>query len=611
MSQESTSKNSLTPPDKHSEHFLASSTKYSRWQEWLPYALLISITFSLYAESLYYHFVWDDLAYVLENDRIRQLSYASLRRIWTEPYFSQYAPIHLSFLAVVYSVADFSAFHYHLSQLLLHGGCVCLLYFVLKRILPLRVALLATLLFAVYPPNVEVVAWVSQTKTTLSFLFFLVSFWAFLRHVERGQRSDGLICALFLVLSLTAKISTVVAPAVFLAYAYSQRPGWNRSNQMLLIGFLFPISMLFAGVHLATTRTLVTPGAALLFDSAILDATLPLVDMSSSYIGGFYTHLLNMPRLLFFYLRMVVAPFPLSAWHMFRLYGELNWHTGAAWIGVILLCWALYRSPRQLQFWQLWFYLFLLPVLQFIPNPIWVADRYLYVPAVGAFVLISAFFYYLADRVSSWWVRWSMHAAMGTALLALAWLTHAYLPLWRNDLTLWRATAKGCPTSAYCHHAFGNSLFINGYSRLAIPELYRAVQIRQDPSYLVDLGDAYALGVMDYARALLAYRMATQVSSYVPLSTKVKIARAYYQSGQIAEADKTIAEAERTYAVSVDLLVVKAFVLGKQGRLDDARRSIQHAIRLADPPTSAAQLLKTYWPNPEEAGRLFVILAPF
>ena len=46
---------------------------------------------------------------------------------------------------------------------------------------------------------------------------------------------------------------------------------------------------------------------------------------------------------------------------------------------MLVWLWILYRSSREYQFWQLWFIAFLLPVLQIVPNSIWVADRYLYI----------------------------------------------------------------------------------------------------------------------------------------------------------------------------------------------------------------------------------------
>src|SRR5258706_15621212 len=127
------------------------------WHRILPYALLLSITAALYGATLYFDFVWDDFYYVLQNYGIQKPSFAALRANWTNPYFGQYAPLHISFLEVVYSFSGLEPFGYHLGQLLLHGACVCLLYRVLEKVESARVALLASFWFAVYPPNIETV----------------------------------------------------------------------------------------------------------------------------------------------------------------------------------------------------------------------------------------------------------------------------------------------------------------------------------------------------------------------------------------------------------------------------------------------------------------------
>src|ERR1019366_643263 len=146
--------------------------------------------------------------------------------------------------------------------------------------------------------------------------------------------------------------------------------------------------------------------------------------------------------------------------------------------------WVLYRSNRHTQFWGLWFFAFLAPVLQIIPNLTWVAERYLYIPAIGAFVLISAFFFDIWDRLQQKQLRWGVEFAMVTVLVLLVWRTETYLPVFRNDLTLWESTAKTCPTSAACHAGLGSALIDDHQIERGVTELIRAIEIRPSPDYL-------------------------------------------------------------------------------------------------------------------------------
>ena len=343
------------------------------WPKLLPYVLLLSVTLALYSPSLYYGFVWDDFVYIPLNYHIQGFTSLNLKAVWTGTYLGHYAPIHHTFLAFLYHFAGSEPFGYHLGQLVLQIVCVLLLYFLLERIESSRIALLASLLFAVHPTNVETVAWVSETKSTLAFLFFLLSFWAFLRQRERGGWGYGVWCAVFQILSLLAKINTVVAPAIFLLWDYRQRRSFDKKTIASLACF-FLISIIMTGVHLVS-----------FMESQGID--------ERAYFGGPGVHVMNLPLFIFFYIQMLIFPHPLSAWYMFPVAVHFSGTLAVEWAALLVLAWFLLRSNRQAQFWGLWFLVFLAPVLQIIPFGIWVADRYLYIPAIGLFVLGSGFFF--------------------------------------------------------------------------------------------------------------------------------------------------------------------------------------------------------------------------
>src|ERR1035437_3789942 len=299
---------------------LGFSEKPGSWRKLLPYALLLGVTLALYATAIYFDFVWDDFRYIAENYRIQGLSAAHLRDIWTHPYLGLFAPIHLSILAILHSLFGLQPYGYHLGQILIHAACVCLLYRILEKIESARVALLACLLFAVYPPNSETVAWISETKSTLAFLFLLLSFGACLRLRERESWRDGIMCSLFLILSLLAKINTVVAPAIFLLYDYKQ--GYLlKKGRAWSLGWFFLISAIFTGIHLASFNPTIHASAEWLKEVTLPDNRPANFFSSTRYYGGFGVHLLNLPRLILFYLRMLVFPYPLWGWRLLRLFG--------------------------------------------------------------------------------------------------------------------------------------------------------------------------------------------------------------------------------------------------------------------------------------------------
>ena len=556
------------------------------WQKFLPYALLLSVTFAVYATTLYFSFEGDDHLYIENNLWIRKLSLLHLRAIWRGSYLGHYAPVDHTFLAVVYHFGGLNPFAYHLAQLLLHASCLCLVYLILERLESSRIALLASLLLAVHPTTIETVAWISEIKSTLAFLFFLLSFLAFLRLRSSERWWYAIPCALFLILSILAKINTVVAPAIFLLYDYRQGNPFKRGRIWSLICF-FAISAGLVAIHLFS-----------FFGSKST--------LGSSYYGGLGVHLANLPVTIFFYIRMVVFPHPLTIWHVVRVYENFNWVVGLGWIALLGITWLLYRSDRHTRFWSLWFIVFLLPVLQIIPNLIWVAERYLYIPAIGAFVLLSRLFFLGWDRLQRVWLRWGWEFAMGCVLLIFVWRTENRLPVFRNDLTLWEATAKTCPNSATCHTALGWALLLDNQIERGAKELIRAVEIRPDADSLERLGGAYTLGLGDFRKAIIAYKMALAAggSSSPTEDVYAKLARASLLAGNMQEAGSAIQAGYQINPNAPFLLVVSSFFQWKQGNLQEARRALRTALVITDQTSGTAQFIYSYWGDVAEVGRL-------
>jgi 4-amino-4-deoxy-L-arabinose transferase-like glycosyltransferase len=561
----------------------------------LPYALLLSIAFALYGPSLYYEFVWDDFFYVNTNYRIHGLTEPQMKAVWTATYLGHYAPVHHTFLALLYQVSGADPFGYHLAQVLLHVVCVFLLFLVLARIESPRIALFASLLYSVHPTAVETVAWVSETKSTLAFLFFLLSFLAFLRLREKGGWGAGILCAVFLALSLLAKINTVVAPAIFLLWDYRQRRAFDRKTVASLACF-FLISVLMAAVHMASFMGTEWTG-------------------ESGYYGGLGVHVMNLPLFIFFYLQMTLVPHPLSAWYIFPVAPEFTWTLAALWAALLILSGFLLRSSRRIQFWALWFLVFLAPVLQIIPFGIWVADRYLYIPIIGLFVLAGSFFFHLLDRFGHdrsgrLWRRWAWEAALCIVLLTLAWRTTARLPVWKDNLTLWETTYPTCPNSAYCNESLGLALMRAGQLQRGGDLLVQAVALRPAPTYLVNLADALTWSARNYPEAARIYLRALQdpaANSGTRLwvtDAYAGLARAFILQGNLQEAAHAVNKGKNLNAGNPRLWVVEGFLHWKRGDLDAARRSLGTALTITGQRSRYAPFFTYYWGDHADVGRL-------
>ncbi len=572
----------------HRTSFFELPERLRSWQALIPYGILLSITLAVYGATVHFQFVWDDAYYIGRNFPIQELSLERLGAIWTGTYLGHYAPVNLTFLALVHAVFGMEPFGYHLAQLLLHAACLCLLYRLLCRMESPRIAFLASLLFAVYPPNIETVAWVSESKSTLALLFFLLSFGFFLRLREAGQGADsfrwGFWCGFFLLLSMLSKINTVVAPAVFLLWDYRQ--GTLTKDRLRSLAAFFLLSAAFVGIHLLSFYGSAETGGA-------------------SYYLSVWVHLMNLPRFVWFYAQMIVFPHPVSAWRMFPIYEAWNWTLVGAWAALLGLLWLISRGNRAAQFWGLWFLGFLAPVLQIFPFGIWVADRYLYIPAIGAFVLAGLGFFRIRDRARNLAGSGALDLAMASALLLLGWSAAVHVPVWRNNVALWEATTPGCDTSAYCHVSLGAALLENGQTERGMRELIRAVELRDATDYLMRLGDAYTTYARDYRQALAAYNAALSKTP-IPMRAELygKLARAHFLAGDFPQARRALAAGMESNAREPSRWAVQAFLSWKEGNLAEAREALGQALLLAGEPPDVGGYLYGVWGNGSEVRQL-------
>jgi hypothetical protein len=430
-----------------------------------------------------------------------------------------------------------------------------------------------------------------------------LSFLAFIRYRESGRALDGVACAVFLILSLLSKINTVVAPAAFLLYDYRQRTPFDRKTLASLGGY-FLVAGAFVLIHMSS-----------FFFSA---NSLAKESLGGAYYGGLGVHLLNTPFLLWFYVRTTFFPHPLTAWHMFAVHEGFDAATVGAWVALAAAAVVLLRSSRNTQFWSLWFFVFLAPVLQIVPNLTWVAERYLYIPAIGAFVLVGRAFFYVWDRIRAPSLRWVWESALACALMVLAWRTGTYLPVFETNLTLWEATAKTCPTSAICHGGLGTALLEAGQVERGVRELIRAVEIRPTPENLGRLGDAYTVSTRDFRQAIVAYNLALEQggaasSTYSSIELYARLARAHLMAGNHADAGMAIEAGRRINPQDPYLLVVESFYHSAQGNHEAALRVLQTALvstgyTPTDETTGVARFLQLYWGNAADVGRLLAFL---
>jgi hypothetical protein len=284
------------------------------------------------------------------------------------------------------------------------------------------------------------------------------------------------------------------------------------------------------------------------------------------------------------YLRNVVAPFDLSTYYPVPLRASWLDPPVALSVAVIvalvaLTCWLAWRHQPE-AFWLAWFGITLSPMLNLVPFPALMNDRYLYISLLGLLIPLLRWGRRLLERGGA--LR-AGPALVGAIALGLGILTAIRVPVYRNELNLWadhglrasyitsdrpygappRLEEKRLLNDALAQHptraAILNNLggFAFEENRLAdaLPLLVRAQGLDpSDPAITLNLGRAYLLaGHLDDAVRTLELATRLEPPSFY---AQLNLAQAYLQRGDLVRARSALTRAK---SIKADPFFWRAF----------------------------------------------------
>jgi tetratricopeptide (TPR) repeat protein len=516
-------------------------------------------------------FFFDDQRAILENPNIRRLWPVSTA-LWptTANMAVSGRPVANFTLALNYALSGSGVWSYHAFNLLIHllGGLT--LFGVVRRTLlrpglqerfgrdALPLAWLIALLWTLHPLQTEAVTYVIQRVESLMGLFFLLTFYCFIRSVEspRPRFWQALTVATCL-LGMASKEVMVTAPLLVLLYdrafvAGSLREAWRRrwGLYLVLAATWFPLLWLVAGTGW-------NRGGTAGFNVGVVP----------------WAYWLTQFEAVARYLRLSAWPHPL----VFE-YGTF-WvhHFGEAALYALVVVplaaatlIARWRWPA-LGFLGTWFFMILAPT-SVVPGTMqMIVEHRMYLPLAAVITLAVLGVHAAVGRRS-----WLVFAAVAVGLGVLTARRNAD---YRSELTIWGDTVAKRPDNARARNGFGLALDRAGRLPEAIQNLETASRLLPGDSEALDNLGVSLEHAGRNAEAIQHYEAALRLKPGFPEAHN-NLGNALLRDGRIPEA---IGQYQTTLRLRPDFAEAYYNLAGafdRAGRTAEAIQNYETALRL-------------------------------
>jgi tetratricopeptide (TPR) repeat protein len=407
----------------------------------IPVLIILSITFASFLPSLRNGFVtWDDDAYVMNNQLIKELSWSNIGKIFASPQENLCKPLVFLFFALEYHFFKLDPFFYHLTNLLFHlANCLLVFWFIFLITDKLGISFITALLFGIHPLQVESVAWVFQLKNMLSGFFFLWALILYLYYCSWRLRKYYYLALLSFLLSLLSKPMGIALPLVLLCLDYL------KGRRLKFDAYLDKIPFVIAS-----------------FGIVMMSLAFNNLNVNSQWNS--FRPFSSVPYQIIFYLEKAFLPLRLSCLYPDITKLEVFWFPFKILSPLLLffLTLAIIFSGKQTKkiiFGSLFFLLLLFPVLvsHTYEATYGLANHFTYLALIGIFYLAAeGFFWLLRQRTTSFPViRVSLILVFLLVVGTLSFMTYQKTKVWKDSVTLWSDALKNYPDNIVAYNNRG------------------------------------------------------------------------------------------------------------------------------------------------------------
>lgn len=543
--------------------------------------LIVAATAVIYWQTLGFGLTnMDDTKYITENPHVLLgLTAGSVRWALTAFYQATYQPmVWLSYM-VDRQIHPSGFGIYHLTNALLHLINSLLLFWVLVRMTgqTWRSGFVAAL-FAVHPQHVESVAWVAERKDVLSALFWMLAMLVYSQYVRKPRARMYILLTLVFLLGLLAKPMLVTLPLALLLLDYWPLDRFNQARAksgttggggwfqlvreklpLLCVAGLFSIVAFFAQRKDGAVRSL---------------DQIPIGERFANAAVSYFQ-----------YIGQMLWPTNLAAVYPHPGNGIPTWEVAVSAVGLVIVSVLIFRTrslPRYVPVGWAWYLLTLLPVIGLISIALHArADRFMYLPSIGLFVVIAWWVPELAaKRLKPAITRAALPICAFLALAALTWVAYVQTGYWSDNLTLFQHDVDAIGDNYVAETQIGISLYASGDLEGAKQRFVQT--LRMNPRQMIVLGNLAGI-YMDTGHPDQAITIYSKMLRVAPgeFSIRTNYGSCLEMQGNIQEAIRQYRRVVREAPDYIPACGDLGNALLQQGKIDEAIEQYSEILNLA------------------------------
>jgi len=405
----------------------------------------------IYFATVHSPFIYDDAHAIEDNPYIKNLSKFQ-QMVGVQNIFNR--SILLFTFSVNHAIGQLDVFGYHLINLMLHLCVGIMLYFLTMELLTIenpaltqtfqRLPLAVSLIHILNPINVESVTYLSSRSSVLVTLFYLSSFYLFIRFVNSKEKKKKwknihypIVIFFLFYLGLGTKEIIVTLPIIAVLYL------WVHSSTKNFHKFLPELAVILIPLIIYLLYRYVQMGNLLVIKT---DPYSYMIDRSL-YI------LTQIKVVISYYFVKLIFPINLNFEPDIRLVsGFLDWEWVVSLIiGVCIAIGIFYQKSILLKCAFIWALITILPTSSIIPLKQIATEHRTYLPGLGINMGLGILF-----------LRGVSHRKLIPPTLFIFLVIYGLLAMkrsldYRSEINLWQDTVRKSPYKSMVHNNMGTA----------------------------------------------------------------------------------------------------------------------------------------------------------